>query len=88
MIGEGSTLFITVLGQVLDFTRKVNKGLININKCRSFGVQYVEEPTDPTSKLVFFPTICSFRLLCKELIDYQTLSVHTTTISEIFPGFS
>mmetsp|Transcript_15996 Transcript_15996/g.23840 ORF Transcript_15996/g.23840 Transcript_15996/m.23840 type:complete len:787 (+) Transcript_15996:5053-7413(+) len=51
--GDGAP-FIAVFGQGLDFTKKMDKGLINPNQCRSFGVQCVDDPTDPTRKLGFY----------------------------------
>ena len=54
MIDYNGTLFIVVFGQGLDFTSKMNKGIINTNQCISFGVQCIDKPTDPTRKLVFY----------------------------------
>ena len=34
MIDEYGTLFIAIFGQGLNFTKKMDKGLINTNKCR------------------------------------------------------
>ena len=47
-------LFIAVFGKVIDFTNKMDKGLINPNQYRSFGVQCVDDPTDITRKLGFY----------------------------------
>jgi len=45
---------IILQGQGLDFKKKMDKGIINSNQCRSFGVQCVDDPTDPTRKLGFY----------------------------------
>ena len=54
MIYENGTVFIAVLVQVIDLTNKMDKGLINLNHCRSFGVQCVYGPTGTTRKLGFY----------------------------------
>ena len=53
MIYDDGAVLITVFGQLIDFTKKMYKGLINTNQRRSFGVQCVNEPNNPTSKLAF-----------------------------------
>ena len=68
MIDDDGAVFITVFGQGIDFTEKIERGLINPNKCRSFGVQFFDNPTDTTRELVFMPIIFSFHFTCKELI--------------------
>ena len=54
MIDDDGAVFITVFGQGIDFTEKIERGLINPNKCRSFGVQFFDNPTDTTRGLVFY----------------------------------
>ena len=54
MIDDDGAIFIAVFGQGLDFTDKMDKSLINPNQCRSFGVQCVDDPTDPTRRLGFY----------------------------------
>ena len=40
-IDDNGAVFIVLFGQVLDFTKKMDKIIINTNQCRSFGVQCV-----------------------------------------------
>ena len=53
MIDDNGTVLITLFGKVLGFNKKMEKGIINPNKCRSVGVKCVDDHTDPTSKLGF-----------------------------------
>ena len=54
MIDDTSAVFITVFGKGLNFAKKIYKGLINPNQCRSFGVQCVDNHNDPTRELEFY----------------------------------
>ena len=54
MIDDDSTVIIAVFVKVLNFTKKMDEGLINPNQFISFGVKWVDDPTDPTRKLVFY----------------------------------
>ena len=54
IIDDNSAVFITVFVQGLDFTKKMYKVLINPNQCISFGVHWVDDPTNPKIKLVFY----------------------------------
>ena len=54
MLAEGGAVFVALFGQEIEFTNKMYKGIINPNQCKSFGVQCVDDPTDPTRKLVFY----------------------------------
>ena len=38
MINDDGALLIALFGQGIDFTKKMDKGLINPNQCRLFGV--------------------------------------------------
>ena len=50
MNDDDGAVYVTLFGQVLDFTNKIYKGLINPNQWKSFGFQFVDDPTDTTSK--------------------------------------
>ena len=65
MIDHDGAVSIAVLVKGLDFTDKMDKGLINPNQCRSFGVQCFNNPTDTTRKLVFYANNV-FLLLCMQ----------------------
>ena len=54
MIDYNRALLIAVFSKVIDFTNKMDKGLINPNQCRYFCVQYFGNPTYITSKLGFY----------------------------------
>ena len=54
MIDNDGVLFVLVFSEGLDYTNKMVKGLINPIQCRSFGVQFVDNPTDTTRKLAFY----------------------------------
>ena len=54
MIDDYITVLVELYRQVLNFIKKINKGLINTNQWRSFGAQCFENLTDPTSKLAFY----------------------------------
>ena len=51
---DNGTVFIVVFGQGLNFTKKMDKGLINNNQCRSLDVQCFNDPTNTKRKLVFY----------------------------------
>ena len=38
MIDDNGAVLIAVFLQGIDFTKKMDKGIINTNQCRSFGV--------------------------------------------------
>ena len=54
IIDDDSTVFISVFGQGLKFTKRMYKGIFNTNQCRSFDVQYVKNLNDTTRYLVFY----------------------------------
>ena len=54
MIDDDVSVFTAVLGKGIELTKKTDKGLINTNHCRSFGVQYIDDPTYPKRKLGFY----------------------------------
>ena len=69
MIDDDGTLILFVFGQGLNFTKKMDKGPVNTNQCILFGVQCVDNPTDPTRNRDFMLIMCSFYFACKELIS-------------------
>ena len=54
MIDDYDTVLITVFGQGIDFTKEIDKVIINTNQCISFCVQCVDGPTYPTRKLAVY----------------------------------
>ena len=52
-IDDKGAVFISVFEQGLDFNKKMEKGLINPNKFRSF-FKCADDPNDPIMKLVFY----------------------------------
>ena len=88
MIDDDGTLFLFVFGQGLNFTKKMDKGPVNPNQCILFGVQCVDNPTDPTRNWDFMLIMCSFYFVCKKSIAYVTISVHMKMRCKSFYGFS
>ena len=54
MVDDNGTVFIAVFGQGINYTKKMYKGIMNPNQCRSFGVHFFDNSTGPTRKLVFY----------------------------------
>lgn len=52
---ELGQVHILVFGQGLDFTDRMDKSLINPYQCRAFGVDVVDDPTDPSRTLGMYP---------------------------------
>ena len=51
MVDDDVAVIVAVFGQGIDFNNKMNKGIIDPNQCRSFGVQCVDDPTYTTRKI-------------------------------------
>ena len=63
MIDDDGTVLISVLGQGIEFTKKLDMVPINPKQCRSFGFQYIDNSTDSTRNLGFYANYVFLTLL-------------------------
>ena len=88
MVDYNGKVFIWVFGERLGFAKKIQKGLINPNKFRSYGVKCFNKTTYNTGILVFYANNFPFPFKYQGNITPQTLSVHLTMSFKIPPVFS